>query len=245
VATNAGGQKDANGGLDENTRTLRAMTARESGDDTMAERRAIERLRAECTRLEQGNATLRAEYDGIIRRLAQRALVEQGVGRLAAMELVDAQSHARGERKGLLDLARGILTEPGVVAVGPAVNSPPLPGIDGQNIAGSPPGQTSSAAETEPYAWSVFDEVENQGYLNLYHLPQVPADQALQLWVKPVDAGDYQHVGAVPSQFYGGSGSLYYKLPESSATPVEILITQEPRNAPPAKPKGAVVLHGP
>lgn len=100
-------------------------------------------------------------------------------------------------------------------------------------------------ASVRPYAWSVFDEARNQGYLNLYHLPQVPSDQVLQLWVKLVDAGDYQHVGEVPSQFYGGSGSLYYKLPDSSATPVEILITQELRNAVPAKPTGAVVLHGP
>jgi hypothetical protein len=96
-----------------------------------------------------------------------------------------------------------------------------------------------------PYAWAVFDEQESRGYVNLYNLPPVAADQSLQLWVKPLEATTYHLVGEVPAQLSGGSGSYYYTLPPTSPPPAEILITQEPRNAPPAAPAGAVVLRGP
>ena len=83
----------------------------------------LEKLRTEYATLERSREALNAEYNDIIRQLAQRALINKGVGRLAAMELVDAGSYARGERKGLVDLARGLLTEPGVVTIEP----PPSP----------------------------------------------------------------------------------------------------------------------
>jgi hypothetical protein len=256
------------------------------------ELRRLKDLRSDYARLQRSREALSAEYDRIIRQLAQRALVEQGVSRLAAMELVDSASYAKGERKGLINLARQFLTEPGIVAVEPvpqlAPSSPSvtpeistssntasitggaasaialngLPGVQGvmpavptptpvqpvtapstpQAPATSGPPEAQSAL---PYAWSVFDETEHQGYLNLYNLPVVAADQSLQLWVKPADSAVYQRVGEVPAQFYGGSGSLYYKLPDSAATPAEILVTQEPRKAPVTKPTGPTVLRGP
>lgn len=290
------------------------------------ELRRLEKLRKDYAALQHQRDSLSAEYDAIIRQLAQRALMEQGVGRLAAMELVDNASYARGERKGLINLAKRFLTEPGVVAVDPMtlpktpdlskpsvkpqsapLEPPSMPPVDAPVALGPGGGQSAiattatgdtgvmlqgatggstyftnptvtpttpatpptqpppttepqpqaqsqsqpqastdqSAAATQPYAWSVFDETEHQGYLNLYNLPTVGADQSLQLWVKPAGATEYQRVGEVPAQFYGGSGSLYYKLPETTATPAEILITQEPRKAPPAQPAGATVLRGP
>ncbi|QYM79688.1 hypothetical protein K0B96_03445 [Horticoccus luteus] len=258
------------------------------GGSAAKELQRLTTLRGDYAKLERASETLRAEYDDIIRRLAQRALVEHGVGRLAAMELVDPASYARGERKGLMDLARGILTQPGIVAVGPATTTPPpatpapeapeqksvvvLPGEvaswGGQGVTAAvplttggstavpvtppmttspPPTATpeSAGAPQSAYAWSVFDEAEHQGYLNLYHLPTVPEGQSLQLWVKPADSTIYERVGEVPAEFYGHSGSVYYQLPETSATPVEILVTQEPKGAPPEAPTGPEVLHGP
>jgi hypothetical protein len=262
------------------------------------ERHRLQKLRGDYAALQRSRDALGAEYDRIIRQLAQRALVEQGVGRLAAMELVDSASYEKGERKGLMNLARRFLTEPGIVAVEP-ISPPPSPltpappteppdsavtdpaavtgnatmavsaatGLQSSAVATGVPGtiqpepppvstpqtppqpQTSSgptaAGGALPYAWSVFDETERQGYLNLYNLPTVAADQTLQLWVKPADSTEYQRVGEVPAQFYGGSGSLYYKLPDSSATPAEILVTQEKRDVPVKKPTGPTVLRGP
>ena len=101
-----------------------------------------------------------------------------------------------------------------------------------------------SVAKT-PYAWSVFDDKEHRGYLNLYDLPTVGTDQALQLWVKPIGSQEFVRVGQVPVEFYGKSGSVQYRLPETSSAPAEILITQEPRNTLNDQPTGATVLRGP
>jgi anti-sigma-K factor RskA len=79
----------------------------------------LEKLRTEYATLERAREALNTEYNGIIRQLAEHSLVSKGVGRMAAMELVDAGSYARGERKGLVDIARGLLTEPGIVTVEP------------------------------------------------------------------------------------------------------------------------------
>ena len=193
------------------------------------------------------------------------------------MELVDAASYARGERKGLVDIARNILTEPGIVAVEPVTppslpNSPETPPTDpvippptlpsavgnANTVTPQPltpdaqppatPQQNPSTPTSDPdqpYAWSVYDEAANRGYLNLYNLPTPSADQALQLWVKSPGATTYQNVGEVPAQFYGGAGSLYYTLPGATEPPTEILITREPRAAPPKQPSGPTVLRGP
>jgi len=237
----------------------------------------LEKLRTEYATLEHEREALRAEYDAIIRQLAQRALTSKGVGRLAAMELVDATSYARGERKGLVDIARDILTEPGIVAVEPIIpppspnptepppTNPLVPTPDGPTATENantvnppqppPPTQTpptpqptpstATPDQDQPYAWSVYDEAANRGYLNLYNLPTPSTDQALQLWVKSPGSTTYQSVGEVPPQFYGGAGSLYYNLPGATEPPSEILITREPRAAPPQQPTGPTILRGP
>ena len=247
-----------------------------SPDQRVAEElQRLEKLRSEYANLERARDALSAEYDSIIRQLAQRALMDKGVGRLTAMELVDAASYARGERKGLVDIARGILTEPGIVAVTPITppTLPPTERIPETNPTPTPPAptvgvtsvvptapdknqppaatqpettpQTATETNAQPYAWSVYDETAGRGYLNLYNLPTTTADQSLQLWVKVANSTNYQSVGPVPTQFYGGSGSLYYTLPGATPLPVEILITQEPRDAVPAQPTGPTVLRGP
>lgn len=222
---------------------------------TAEERQRLDKLRADYASLQRASQALRAEYDSLLGRVTQHAVVTKGLGRLAAMELVDASSYARGERKGLIDLARGILTEPGVVAIDTGTpTSPtvtPQPGDGGVATTGSTGfapdvKATEKPAPTEqPYAWSVFDETEHRGYLNLYNLPAVTTDRSLQLWVRLPDSNQYLRVGEVPAQFYGGTGSLFYTLPNSIGTPSEILVTQEAKNAVPAAPSGAVVLRGP
>lgn len=286
------GANDAGTAGDEQGGTVRSdgtrgddsrMRPGHDGGSATKELQRLNALRGDYANPERASAALRAEYDDIIQRLTQRALVEQGVGRLAAMELVDPGSYARGERKGLMDLARGILTQPGIVSIGPATTtatpSTPATVTPDPNSAAVVPGSVTSvvgggamsavgsgvtslaplpSTSTPPtsppptpstpesaYAWSVFDEAEHQGYLNLYHLPTVPEGQSLQLWVKPADSTTYERVGEVPPEFYGQSGSVVYKLPATSATPVEILVTQEPKAAPPEVPSGPEVLHGP
>jgi anti-sigma-K factor RskA len=224
----------------------KVRNAQRAGSDPAETLRELDRLRGAYADLVRSNATLRADYESVMHHIAQRAMTERGVGRLAAMELVDSATYATGNRRGLVDLARGILTEPGVVAVelpaqpGPA-DTPPEIGPSLQ------PTQPERPAVPPPvaYAWSVFDESENRGYLNLYNLPQVPTDGSLQLWVRAPATNTFQQVGEVPAQFHGGDGSLFYTLPEASPAPVEILVTQEARGAPPPAPTGAVVLRGP
>ncbi len=207
--------------------------------------RELNRLRDAYADLARSSAALRADYDSVMHHIAQRAIAERGLGRLAAMELVDEKSFASGNRRGLVDLARGILTEPGVVAV---QTQPPVGGpTDGLGVAVQPgtPETPRGPDPTVPYAWSVYDEAEHRGYLNLYNLPQVPAEGTLQLWVRAPATNTFQHVGEVPAQFQGGNGSLFYTLPETSPAPVEILVTQEPVGITPAVPTGPVVLRGP
>lgn len=208
--------------------------------------RELDRLRAAYADLVRSNAAIRADYDSVMHHIAQRAIAERGLGRLAAMELVDSATYATGNRRGLVDLARGILTEPGVVAV----ELPTQPGVvDTPSEVGPSlqPNQPERPVVPQPvaYAWSVFDESENRGYLNLYNLPEVSADDSLQLWVRAPATNTFQHVGEVPTQFHGGDGSLFYTLPEASLAPVEILVTQEERGSVPIAPSGSVILRGP
>jgi len=103
----------------------------------------------------------------------------------------------------------------------------------------------STSATVPTYAWSVFDENDHQGYLNLYNLPTVAPDQALQLWIMPQNSNTFQSVGQVPDQYYGQSGSVVYKLAPDTLTPAQLLITIEPRSTPPLSPTGPTVLRGP
>jgi anti-sigma-K factor RskA len=249
------------------------QAANPPGASVKDELRRLEKLRTEYATLKRARETLNSEYNGVIQQLAEHALVNKGVGRLAAMELVDAGAYARGERKGLVDIARGLLTEPGIVTMEPVIppdtpqavaptspslttgpmtsaldpmanNNTDLSNATTTTLTETP--QTSNpTGKSEAYAWSVFDESSSRGYLNLYNLPATPVDQSLQLWVQVANSDAYQRVGEIPAQFYGGSGSLYYNLPGATQPPSDILVTQEPRNALPAQPTGPTVLHGP
>lgn len=223
-------------------------------------RRELQRLREirlEYETLARENDRLRSEHVEILQQLAAYVLTEQGVNRLAAMELVDPESYAAGERKGLLDFALNLLTEPGIIALDPAVEAGggAEGGGDDTGTASTPPdagggaaggnGEDSAEVSQDPYAWSVFDEAQARGFLNLYNLPIPAAGESLQLWVRPATDAAYMRVGEVPAQYHGGSGSLTYTLPGSSQPPVEILVTTEPTEFPPSQPTGPPVLRGP
>lgn len=224
-------------------------TAAKAVDELLAEAREnareLAKLRADYATLQRTTSVLRAEYDGLVRHFADRVLLEKSIGRLATMELVDAESYARGDRRGLTDVARGILTAPGVVVPVDVSSPPPEATLNepGFSAAGTSPEEAAPAPV--PYAWSVFDDKEGRGYLNLYNLPQLASEQSLQLWVKPADGVDYVRVGEVPAAFHGGNGSVQYTLPEQNTAPAEILITVEPRGEPAPQPTGATVLRGP
>jgi hypothetical protein len=277
-------------------------------------------LRRENDHLQASNAVLTAETQRLSQQVAELTAANGGTTRLVAIELVDATAYANGNRNGLVDLARTILTTPGVVAASPAPSTSSTGSNPGSTLTlnqttGAQPSITVSSAgslqtisagsltagsltlvepatvasvsgtffdagtaslvssltvtgaatttttatntlspgtptggpppPSEPYAWSVFDESQREGFLNLYNLPAVPAGQSLQLWVQPVGSTTFENVGAIPSQYYGGSGSVYYKLPSQTETPSQILITVEPSQAVPTAPAGTVVLRGP
>ncbi|MCF3650409.1 anti-sigma factor [Synoicihabitans lomoniglobus] len=227
------------------------------------ELRRLKSIRLQYGKLQEDHEALREQHLAVIQQIAQLALVDQGVGRLAAMELVDPTSYELGQRKGLLDLALDLLTEPGIVALEPQTPDPEFPDGEEPNVA-SPDepanevpdptdpatpddgtGDPTNVTPEDPYAWSVFDESNHRGYLNLYNLPFPAAETSLQLWVKPSATSPYQRVGEVPSQFYGGDGSLFYTLPGATQPPTEILITQEPVGSEPPQPTGPTVLRGP
>ena len=200
--------------------------------------RELAKLRDDYAKLQRTTTALRVDYDAVVRQWASRVAFDQSVGRLAAMELVDAESYARGNRKGLVEVARGILTEPGVIVA--ATDGVITPGVEPPGASGTDP-QTAALA---PYAWAVFDDKEQRGYLNLYNLPRIAREESLQLWVRAADRAEYQRVGEVPAAFYGGSGSVQYQMTEGVA-PAEILITREPRDAAVQQPAGPTVLRGP
>jgi hypothetical protein len=67
----------------------------------------------------------------------------------------------------------------------------------------------------------------------------------MQVWIRPLDTKEYQHVAEVPQPFQGGNGSVQYFLPTATSAPAEVLITVEPRNVAPIVPTGPTVLRGP
>lgn len=218
----------------------------------------LQRLReiySEYEQLAYVHERLRGEHVEIIEQLANHLLPEPDLNRLAAMELVDPASYATGERKGLLDFALNLLTEPGIVALNrsTAVTGGADGGRTAVNVvdtAGAVVGDGTQVDDPSeptpvPYAWSVYDEVQARGFLNLYDLPTPLAGESMQLWVRPAADEAYVRVGEIPEEFHGGSGSLTYTLPDSSMPPAEILVTTEPTEAIPAEPVGVTVLRGP
>lgn len=210
-----------------------AQDDKASSDTAIAReaQREIDHLRANVAALRRDQDRLRAEYNAVLRLHEEQRAADRSLNRLATMELVDATSYARGERRGLVAVGRSVISEPGVVTSPEGGTPPPAVGS-----------ATTQAARA--YAWSVFDETERQGTLNLYNLPAVTAAESIQVWVRPTDATEFQRVAEVPVQYYGGNGSVQYAMPDS-APPAEIVVTVEPRGSASTVPTGTTVLRGP
>lgn len=248
------GSLAGNGGATTEEKPLRASTGQV---------RRADQLREDYENLRRAHEVLRGEYDGLVRVVAARMAVPGGADRLLVMELVDAENYARGGRHGLTALARGVLATPGLVTIspgGPATTreevrkelEPNPPG----DAAGLSPAGAGLGASTRPplagvgatgggYGWVVFDDVENQGYLNLYGVPPPAAGEMMFLWERGPEGGDYRAVGEVPAPPAGGTGSFQFKLTAGQPPPGELLITREPRDTAPSKPGANVVLRGP
>lgn len=216
------GEGKASAGVEGGKKAAGTATA-----DAEKHARELEQLRASMADLQRVNAELRSANRTLLERIESRATADKVQDRWSTMELVDTASYAAGQRKGLAAIGRGILTEPGVVV---------------PTESGGSAGSSNPAGET-PYAWSVYDEKEHRGYINLYNLPTVPAEDVVQVWVRMSDTEGYQAVATVPIQ--KGSGSTQYTLPINAGTPTEVLVTLEPLYGPRTAPTGTVLVKGP
>ncbi len=200
----------------------------------------VGRLRTELRALRLSHAQLEAER----RRLAALVAAQAGSGRgsLVAMELVDPERFARGERKGLLAMVQTLGTEP--------VDDAGAVARDGMSIAAVgvlPPSSTSveAGAEAGASAWSLFDTVKHEGLVTLHQLPAVPAGEQLSLWVRAETEDTFRRVGEIPAALHGGSGTVYVTLDPQATAPDEVMVTRESRSSTPETPGEAVVLRGP
>lgn len=201
----------------------------------------VGRLLTELRALRLSHAQLEAER----RRLAALVAVQSGAGRgsLVAMELVDPERFARGERKGLLAMVQTLGTEP--------VDDAGAVARDGMSIAAVgvlPPSSSSSAdvgVEVGASAWSLFDTAKHEGLVTLHQLPAIPAGEQLSLWVRAETEDTFRRVGEIPAALYGGSGTVYVTLDPQATAPDEVMVTREDKGSLPETPGPDVVLRGP
>ncbi|HLP08890.1 MAG TPA: hypothetical protein VK178_12055 [Opitutaceae bacterium] len=202
-----------------------------------------ERLRAELSALQRSYDSLEVERRALSTRLSQMAHAA-GSG-IVAMELVDPERFAKGERRGLVALLQSLSSDP--------LDGPIVVGRDGMSVAAVGVIATTKSvgadapllSATPPSAWSIFDAAEHEGLVNLFNLPEVPDDELLALWVKSGDGDSFRLVGELPPALYGGSGTVFVTLDPHLATPAEVLVTREKRGEPTEVPGATTVLRGP
>lgn len=202
-----------------------------------------ERLRAELSALQRSYDSLEVERRALSTRLSQMAHAA-GSG-IVAMELVDPERFAKGERRGLVALLQSLSSDP--------LDGPIVVGRDGMSVAAVGVIATTKSvgadapllSTTPPSAWSIFDAAEHEGLVNLFNLPEVDDDELLALWVKSGDGDSFRLVGEIPPALYGGSGTVFVTLSTDMATPAEVLVTREKRGQPTEAPGTTTVLRGP
>jgi len=200
--------------------------------------------------IEAGSRPNRRGFGRYLWPAAAGALLALNVGQWIAhsrtpsltVDLVGSDHGERGKRNSLDNVEPAPLKAPGVVATGLHPGAAPATPL--------PPGTTTVSISqtitlTHPYAWHAFDRVRHQGVLDLHNLPNLPADQLLQLWVLPAESKRFEPVGEIPKEFYGRSGSITYKLSSPELSPAQILITVERRSTRLTSPSGTIVLRGP
>lgn len=93
------------------------------------------------------------------------------------------------------------------------------------------------------FAWTVWEDHEQKGFMDLYNLPQIDEDKAAHMWLRGAGSEHFVHVDLLPP-LDEGSGSVFYSIDIENFTPEEIIISVESQ-ADPATPSGDIILRGP
>lgn len=101
----------------------------------------------------------------------------------------------------------------------------------------------SVSSMDSPLAFTVWSDDDQKGFLDIYNLPDIPAGEVAQLWLRGAGSDSYLSVGVLPP-LERGTGSLFYAVDEIEFTPREVLITVESGSGSSA-PSGRVLLRGP
>lgn len=94
-----------------------------------------------------------------------------------------------------------------------------------------------------PFAFTVWSDDDQKGFMDIHNLPPIPAGQSANLWVRAAGTEEYLLIGTVPN-FEKGTGSLFYSIEEPDFSPGEVIITLE--SDPQAQQPGQkILLQGP
>lgn len=104
--------------------------------------------------------------------------------------------------------------------------------------------QMAAPPADRPAGFTVWRDDEQNGFLDLYNLPDPRDGEQAFLWVRSSELEAYLPVGPLP-ELELGTGSVFYSVDEPNFTPSEILITSEPPDTPGSEPSGAILLRGP
>jgi hypothetical protein len=94
-----------------------------------------------------------------------------------------------------------------------------------------------------PFAFTVWSEDDQKGFMDIHNLPPVPAGESATLWVRAAGTDEYLLIGIVPD-FENGTGSLFYSIEEPDFSPGEVIITIE-SNPQATQPGTRILLRGP
>lgn len=94
-----------------------------------------------------------------------------------------------------------------------------------------------------PFAFTVWSDDDQKGFMDIHNLPAVPEGESAKLWVRAAGTDEYLLIGVVPA-FEKGTGSLFYSIEEPDFSPGEVIITIE--SDPQAEqPSARILLRGP
>jgi len=231
----------------------------------------IARLENEKEAVALENQRWQAQYQRLTARLMPFFESGDGMSRYTVIEMVDEASFASdAPRRGLAEIAGQFLTGPGNVVsaelgiTGPEVTDREVatasakpgasddasfnrlddaPASESREEAGSS-GQGSGSDVTEPLAFTVWSDDEQQGFLDIYNMPEMNEGEVAKLWVRAGELDPFLQVGEIP-QLEDGSGSVFYSVEEANFTPSQILITRERADIPVEAPSGDIILRGP
>lgn len=156
-----------------------------------------------------------------------------------------------GEFVGPVVEGAGVLSatlDPDAAGLNPLAGEPGS--FSGESLAAQDSGDAAPADSGEPETagrptgFTVWNDNEQKGFLDLYNLPEAGEGLERYLWVRSSELDPYLPVGTLPD-LDGGTGSVFYSVEEETFTPSEILITAEPVDGVGDEPSGTIILRGP